>query len=101
MRRALHTFLLAFAFLFAQAGLAAHAVSHLAAERHSSEQGAVSDAACDLCVGYAQLAGALPTPVPPSLPDCAARYEVPETHAVEHASRTVIHAHARAPPVFS
>ncbi|KAB2308591.1 hypothetical protein F8A87_12965 [Betaproteobacteria bacterium SCN2] len=101
MRRALHAFLLVFAFLFSQAGLSAHAVSHLAAERHGSEQGVPPHAACDLCVGYAQLAGTAPMPVPPALPDCAARHEVPETHAAVQASRAVIHAHARAPPVFS
>ena len=100
MRRALHAFLLIFAFLFAQAGLAAHAASHVAAG-NPGEQGLPADAACELCVGYAQLAGGAPLPDAPALPVCAARQPAPDVFAALPVSSPGFSSRARAPPVFS
>lgn len=100
MHRALHAFLLIFAFLFAQAGLAAHAASHVAAG-NLDEQGLPAEAACELCVGYAQVAGAAPLPDAPALPVCAARQAAPDRFAALPVSSASFHTRARAPPVFS
>jgi hypothetical protein len=101
MNRALHAFLLVFAFLFAQAGWAAHTASHVVAQNHSGDQGLPSDAPCELCVGYAQLAGGAPMPDAPSLPVCNARHEAPDSVTTLFVSRTVYRSRARAPPAFS
>jgi hypothetical protein len=101
MRRALHAFLLAFVFLLAQAGLSAHAASHVAVLHHADDQGLPSDAPCDLCVGYAQLAGGAPLPDAPGLPACLARYEQPEHCTALSVSRFAPHSRARAPPALS
>lgn len=99
MRRALHAFLLVFAFLFAQAGWAAHTASHVAVASHGD--GLPADAPCDLCVGYAQLASGAPLPDAPSLPACVARYEVPAAYTALTVSPSGFHSRARAPPAFS
>lgn len=101
MRRILHIFVLLFAFLFAQGGLAAHAASHLAPVSHAGDEDVSADSACELCVGYAQFGGgALPSVLPP-LPDCGARDEVPVFAATVFTIRRAFHSRARAPPVFS
>lgn len=100
MRRALRAFLLIFAFLFAQAGLAAHAASHVAAENRS-EQGLPADTGCELCVGYAQFAGGAPSPDAPALPVCVARHQAPDSFTAFFVSSSSFHSRTRAPPVFS
>lgn len=100
MRRALHAFLLIFAFLFAQAGLAAHAASHVAVE-NPGEQGLPADVACEFCVGYAQLAGGAPLPSTPALPVCTATHPAPDSFMALLVSSASFHSRARAPPVFS
>jgi hypothetical protein len=101
VNRILHAFLLVFALLFAQSGAVVHAAVHVAAASHGSDQGLPSDTACELCVGYAQLAGSAPLPVQPGLPECAARHAIPEAAAAVFFTRTVFHSRARAPPFFS
>lgn len=101
MRRALHAFLLAFVFLFAQAGLSAHAASHVAIQQQADDQGLPSDTPCDLCVGYAQLAGGAPLPDAPGLPACHAQHEKPESFSKLLVSRFAPRSRARAPPALS
>jgi len=101
MRRTLHTLLLIFAFLFAQAGMVAHAASHLVPVSHAGDQGVPTHVACELCVGYAQLGGSAPPAVLPVLPVCVARHEVPAVFATVFVTRSSFHSRARAPPVFS
>lgn len=93
MKRTLHAFLLILALLFAQLGVVAHAASHV------GDKGLASDGACELCVGYAQLAGSAPLSAPPGLPLCEAHYQKPETALQAFFTRTILHARARAPPV--
>lgn len=100
MNRLLHAFLLIFAFLFAQAGLAAHAASHVAVENRG-EQGLPADSGCKLCVGYAQLAGSAPLPGAPALPVCIASHQAPDSFTALFVSSASFHSRARAPPVFS
>lgn len=100
MRRTLHAFLLVFAFLFAQAGVAAHAASHMA-ESPAHDHGLPSEAGCDLCVGYAQLGAGVPLSQPPSLPLCSAKHERPVASTALPVAQAVFYALARAPPVFS
>ncbi len=101
MNRALHAFLLVFAFLFAQAGWAAHGASHVVAEKHSGDKSLPADAPCELCMGYAQFAGAAPMPDTPALPACLARHEAPDSLTALIVSRATPHQRARAPPAFS
>lgn len=101
MRRILHIFVLLVTFLFAQGGVVAHAASHLAPVSHAGDEGAPADAACELCVGYAQLGGGAPPSVSPLLPDCAARHETPAVAATVFITRSAFHSRARAPPIFS
>jgi hypothetical protein len=101
MSRALSAFLLVFAFLFAQAGWAAHTASHVVAASHNGDQGLPADTPCELCVGYAQVAGGAPLPDAPSLPVCNARYETPDSIAALPVSRAIYRSRARAPPAFS
>lgn len=101
MRRALHALLLVFAFLFAQAGWAAHAASHVVAEKHRSDSSLPADSSCELCVAYAQLAGGAPLPDAPGLPVCSARHEAPASFTALPVSRSHYRSRARAPPVFS
>lgn len=101
MNRALHAFLLVFAFLFAQAGLAAHAAGHAAVGSHGSEQSLPADAPCELCVGYAQVASGAPSPDAPALPVCVARYAAPDSVTALFVSSAPYRSRARAPPVFS
>ncbi len=101
MSRALHALLLVFALLFAQAGWAAHSASHVVAEKHDSDRGLPADSPCELCVGYAQLAGGAPLPDAPSLPVCSARHETPASFMALQVSPGHYHSLARAPPFFS
>ena len=100
MRRALHTFLLVFAFLFAQAGMVAHAASHVDAVQHD-DGGLGAEAVCDLCAGYAQLSGAAPLPKGPSLVASDGGCGVVSVDAAGVPGRVFFFALARAPPVFS
>lgn len=100
MKRILHAFLLVFALLFVQASAVAHAASHVAAENRS-EQGLPADAGCELCVGYAQLAGGAPLPDASALPVCIARHQAPDFCAALFVSPASFHSRARAPPVFT
>ncbi len=100
MRRTLHTLLLVFAFLFAQAGMATHAASHMA-HSPAHDHGLPSEAGCDLCVGYAQLGAGVPLSQPPSLPVCSAQYQRPVASRALPVAQAFFYALARAPPVFS
>jgi hypothetical protein len=101
VRRSLHAFLLVLAFLFAQGGMAAHAVSHLAPVTQDGDEGLAHDPACELCVGYAQLSGSAPLPVQLVLQGCLARHEAPQNHVFAFVTHTAFHSRARAPPFFS
>lgn len=101
MKRVLHALLLIFAFLFAQAGGAAHAAGHFTAAGHDSDQSLPADAGCELCVGYAQLAGGAPLPDTLGLPVCSARFEAPESFTALLLATVRTFSRARAPPVFS
>lgn len=101
MRCTLHAFILIFALVFAQGGMLAHAVSHWEPISHAGDEGAPSDGACELCVGYAQLGGGAPPSVMQVLPVYLASHETPSTYSLLFVSRTVVHSRARAPPVFS
>lgn len=101
MQRAFHAFLLAFALLFAQGGMAAHAISHMAHASHAGDEGVPQDSASDLCVGYAQLSGSAPLQVQALQPECLARHEAPQIHFSAFVSRTVSQSRARDPPAFS
>ncbi len=100
MNRALHAFLLVFAFLFAQAGWAAHSATHVVAQSHADDQSLPSDAPCELCVGYAQLGAGAPLPVQPVLPVCEAHYQKPESTVRAFFARVILHSRTRAPPVY-
>jgi hypothetical protein len=93
VKRGLHAFLLILGLLFVQLGAVAHAASHV------SDKGLPSDTACELCVGYAQMAGSAPLPAQPVLPVCEARYQTPEAVVQFFYTRTIFHSRARAPPV--
>jgi hypothetical protein len=95
MKRSLHAFLLVVALLLAQLGAVAHAAGH------SRDAGLPSDSACELCVGYAQIAGAAPLPAQMALPLCTTSQKKPETAAAVFFTQSVFHSRARAPPVFS
>lgn len=101
MRRALHAFLLIFAFLFAQGGMSVHAISHVAAAGQSDDDGLPHEPACDLCAGYAQFSGAAPLPDALPMPGNLAGQELPRQPAAIIAGRLAFHSLARAPPVFS
>lgn len=101
MRRILHIFLLIFALLFAQLGMVAHAASHVAPVSHAGHEGVPSDAACELCVGYAQLGGNVPPSVVLVLPACIAGHVLPAVVVSGFVSCRGFHSRARAPPVFS
>lgn len=101
MRRTLHTLFLIFAFLFAQAGMVAHAASHLAPVSHAGHEGVPAHVACELCVGYAQLGGSAPPSVLPVLPVCVANDETPSFYQQLFVSSAVLHSRIRAPPIFS
>lgn len=98
MSRALHAILLVFAFLFAQAGWAAHTATHVVVHQ-TDDQGLPSDAPCELCVGYAQLGAGAPLPVQPVLPVCEAHYQKPESIDRPFFARVILHSRTRAPPV--
>lgn len=100
MQRALYAFLLVFTFLLVQAGLLAHAVSHVAPISHAGDEGLPADAPCELCVGYAQLSGSAPLPENLLLPVCLARHEAPQQLVSVLVTRHAFHSRARAPPVF-
>lgn len=97
MNRSLHAFLLVFALLFAQAGAVAHAAGHVVAASHGSDKGLPADAACELCVGYAQLSGTAPAQ-PLILPLCLAAYQRPDFALALNAAFAPVEARARAPP---
>jgi hypothetical protein len=101
VNRQLHALLLIFAFLFAQGGLVAHAATHTAPITHDSGKGVPPDVQCELCVGYAQLAGAAPMPATPLTLDRTARGSIPESAIAVFPTRTIFHTRSRAPPVFS
>jgi hypothetical protein len=101
VNRILHAFLLVFALLFAQSGAVVHAAVHIAAASHGSDQGLPSDSACELCVGYAQLAGGAPLPALPGLPGCEAHEQRHEAVIQVFLARPIVHSRARAPPFFS
>jgi len=102
MRRTLHSFLLIFAFLFAQGGLTAHAVSHLAPVTHAGgDDGLPHEQACELCVGFAHLSGSAPLPESLPQPVILARHERPLHSVAPALTRYEFHSRARAPPVFS
>jgi hypothetical protein len=101
MRRIMHAVLFVLAFLFAQGGMVAHAISHVAPTSHAGDKGVAQDAACDLCVGYAHLSGSAPLPANALLPVSLARQDVPSQHAPVLVTLHAFHSHARAPPAFS
>lgn len=98
--RLLHSLLFLFAFLFAQAGAGAHAVSHLP-QLHDADKAPATELLCDLCVGYAALSGSAPLPDRLALSCFGARHEVPLADVSQPVSRSVFFSRARAPPVFS
>lgn len=101
MTRFLHAFLLVAAFLFAQVGMSVHAASHGQVKSHGSDQGLAIDDACELCVGYAQLAGSAPLPAQPFVPVFVARLQVHAHRVAFFPNQTLVHTRSRAPPVFS
>lgn len=101
MIRILHAFLLVFVFLFAQAGLAAHAAGHVTTDIHNNDKSMPADGACELCVGYAQLAGSAPLPDQPIVHVNVARLRVQSACATISRTQTIFHARPRAPPTFS
>jgi hypothetical protein len=101
MQRSLCAFLLVLAFLVVQGGMTAHAISHLPPPSPSGNDDApAQDAECELCMGYAQLAGSVPAPAPIGVPDRATATEASGLIAVVLVSRSTLHSHARAPPSF-
>ncbi|MGA7951123.1 MAG: hypothetical protein WCA45_13315 [Thiobacillaceae bacterium] len=99
MRRYLHPFLLAFAFLFAQVGYTAHLATHLVAPA-SQDQGHGHEGPCELCVSFGQLG---------SGPLAFTLFQPPLLAAVQDwvlAARPLfkpvyaIYARARAPPAY-
>ena len=102
MIRILHAFLLVFAFLLSQAGMSAHAINHVASISHlGDDKGQPSDSACELCVGYAQLAGSAPFPYQPPMAVGMASLQVPVEPPSCFPVRLFYHSRSRAPPVFS
>lgn len=98
MRRALHAFLLVFAFLFTQAGLAAHAAGHVADIKLYDHKAPPLGEPCELCVAYAQLSGGAAAP-PFSLPICLATFEQAASPGYFIPAQFVVTQRARAPPV--
>lgn len=87
--------LLIIALLFVQMGAFAHAA------KHGTEKNLASHGQCEMCVTYAQVAGAAPLAEQARLPLCEARYQQPEAVIQAFPSRTVVHSRARAPPIHS
>jgi hypothetical protein len=98
VRRALHAFLLVFAFLLSQAGLAAHAAGHVADIKLYDHKAPPVSEPCELCEAYAQVSGGAPVP-PFSLPVCLATFEQVASSGYFIPARFVVTQRARAPPV--
>lgn len=99
MLRLLHTFLLVFALLFAQVGMVAHAAQHHVAQH--DDGGLAAESTCDVCAGYAQLAGAAPLPHALAVPVVFAAAQTFSTPVFSFKRITSLAGLARAPPVFS
>jgi len=99
--RILHASLLVFVFLFAQAGLSAHAAGHVSLNTHKSDKGMPADVACEFCVGYAQLVGNVPMPDQPIVPINVARLRVQSACSTISRTQAFFYSRPRAPPAFS
>lgn len=84
--------LFALTLLFAQAAAFAHALGHL-----QDDDAALSDPACEVCVGQANL-GSAATPPVFTLPATAGKSAARPASAAARVSACPAHAHARAPP---
>ena len=93
----------AFLLLFAQQGAYTHALSHLAAPapaQHQPDKDLPHSPACDKCVVYGEIGGALHS-VPLVFASTPATFSQPSAAPYEHFPRTPRVYSTRAPPRFA
>jgi hypothetical protein len=101
LRRLFLILTLAFLFGLGQQGVAMHAISHYAdAQEQQQDKQTHSTAACEQCVVYANLVGAVPSPAF-LLPPCTGTHVTVAAQAVAADAFYLLAYSARAPPVLS
>ena len=101
LRRMLLIFTLAFLFGLGQQGAAMHAIAHYAdVQEQQQDKQTHSSAACEQCVVYANLVGAIPSSTFILPPHTGAHVAV-TTHTFAAESFYLLAYSARAPPIFS
>jgi hypothetical protein len=102
LRRLFLILTLAFLFGLGQQGAAMHAISHYAdaQEQQHQDKQTHSTAACEQCVAYANLVGAVPSSAF-LLPPCTGTHVTVAAQAVTADAFYLLAYSARAPPVFA
>jgi hypothetical protein len=100
LRRLFLILTLAFLFGLGQQGAAMHAISHYADAQEQQDNKSHGTSACEQCVVYANLAGAVPSPAF-LLPPCNGTHVTVAAQAVAADAFYLLAYSARAPPVLS
>jgi hypothetical protein len=91
------------ALLFAQQGIALHALAHgvdalrIANQEQPDKRAPLSERHCDLCLTYAQVAAGA-APVTPSIFATSLEHAAPQTSHHQHSASFARAYHSRAPP---